>query len=127
MSVSTTDPTPTLSFETFWQWVMQHSNCILRAGTRDALLFDDDDLHWHFAADDGAVFVQVIRGKRLLGELAIDTARVAYVQALGEEPAGEWAFELVSEGGTELTSEYFFVLSHSFDESAIPGHERAVH
>ncbi len=127
MTVSNTDPTPTLTFETFWQWVMQHSNCILRAGTRDALLFDDEDLHWHFAADESTVFVQVIRGKRLMGELVIDTTRVAYVQALREEPDGEWAFELVSEGGTELTAEYYFVLSHAFDDRAIPGHERAVH
>ncbi len=127
MTVSSTDSAPTLSFETFWQWVMQHANCILRAGTRDALLFDDEDLHWHFAADGVLVFVQVIRGKRLMGELVIDTSRVAYVQALPEEPEGEWLFELVSEGGTELSAEYHFVVSHAFDESAIPGHERAVH
>jgi hypothetical protein len=118
---------PTLSFDTFWQWLMQHPNCILRAGTRDALLFDDDDLHWGFAADGAIAIVQVIRGKRLMGELAVDRERVAYVQSLGEEPVGEWAFELVNEGGTELTAAYFFVLSHSFEESEIPGHERAVH
>lgn len=121
------DTTPTLSFETFWRWILQHVNCILRAGTQDTLLFDDEDLHWHFSSDDQTVFVQVIRGKRLMGELAIDTGRVAYVQALPEEPEGEWAFELVSEEGTELVAAYFFVLSHSFDETAIPGHERAVH
>lgn len=127
MTVSTTDSTPTLTFETFWQWVLQHVNCILRAGTQDALLFDDEDLHWHFSVDGQTVFVQVIRGKRLMGELAIDTTRVAYVQALAEEPEGEWAFELVSQDGTELVAAYFFVLSHGFDESAIPGHERAIH
>ena len=122
-----TESTPTLSFETFWQWVLQHVNCILRAGTPDTLLFDDEDLHWHFSVDAQTVFVQVIRGKRLMGEMAIDTSRVAYVQALPEEPEGEFAFELVSEEGTELQAAYFFVLSHAFDESEIPGHERAVH
>ena len=127
MNVSMTDSSPTLSFETFWQWILQHVNCILRAGTQDALLFDDEDLHWHFSIDGQNVYVQLIRGKRLLGELVIDTSRVAYVQALPEEPEGEWAFELVSEEGPELVAAYFFVLSHSFDESAIPGHERAVH
>lgn len=127
MTVSTTDTTPTLSFETFWQWILQHVNCILRAGTQEALLFDDEDLHWHFSIDGPTVFVQVIRGKRLMGELAVDTTRVAYVQALPEDPEGEWAFELVSQEGTELTAAYFFVLSHSFDQNAIPGHERAVH
>ena len=127
MAVSVSDSTPTLSFETFWKWIVQHSNCILRAGTQDALMFDDEDLHWHFAVDDATVFVQVIRGKRLMGELTIDTGRIAYVQALPEEPEGEWAFELVSDGGTELAAAYYFVLSHQFDESEIPGHERAVH
>lgn len=122
-----TESPPTLSFSTFWQWLMQHPNCILRAGTHDAMLFDDDDLHWHFAADGPVMFVQVIRGKRLMGELAVDSERVAYVQALGEEPEGEWAFELVNEAGTELMAAYFVVLSHGFEESAIPGHERAVH
>jgi len=122
-----TESPPTLTFATFWQWLMQHPNCILRVGTRDALLFDDDDLHWSFATDGPLAFVQVIRGKRLMGELAVDSERVAYVQALGEEPEGEWPFELVNEGGTELAAAYSFVLSHGFEESEIPGHERAVH
>lgn len=117
----------TLTFETFWQWLLQHPNCILRAGSQDAVLFDDEYLHWSFSAEEPAAYAQLIRGKRLVGELVIETSRVAYVQAMPEEPEGEWAFELVDEAGTELVAAYFFVLSHSFDESSIPGSDRAVH
>ena len=45
------DPLATLPFDTFWNWLMLHPNCILRAGTADAVIFDDDDLHWHFAQE----------------------------------------------------------------------------
>lgn len=117
----------TLTFENFWRWLLLHPNCILRAGTKDAVLFDDEYLHWNFAEDGGGFFAQVIRGKRLMGEMAIDTARVAYVQALAEEPEGEWAFELVDEAGPELVAAYFFVLSHGFDESELSGGDGAVH
>lgn len=116
----------TLTFETFWQWLLQHPNCILRAGSQSAIIFDDDDLHWSFAANDAGVFAQLIRGKRLVGELAIDPHRVAHVQSLGEEPEGEWTFELVDERSTELVAAYFFVLSHGFDEEPAES-DRAVH
>ena len=121
------DPLATLPFESFWNWLMLHPNCILRAGTPEAVVFDDDDLHWHFAADGPLLFVQVIRGKRLLGEIVVDTERVAYAQALGEEREGEHLFELVSESETERTAAYFFVLSHGYDEEEPRGPEHAIH
>ena len=37
-----TDATPTLSFTTFWEWLKAHPNCILRAGTREAVVFVRD-------------------------------------------------------------------------------------
>src|SRR6185503_1298854 len=59
------DPT-TLSFEPFWNWLVSHPNCILRAGTPDTVIYDDEDLHWHFGAEgDSTMSVQVLRGKRL--------------------------------------------------------------
>ena len=62
-----TDTTPTLSFAAFWEWLKTHPNCILRAGTREAVVFDDDDFHWDFTSDGNASWlVQVIRGKRLV-------------------------------------------------------------
>lgn len=122
-----TESLSTLSFDSFWSWLLQHPNCILRAGTPDAVLFDDEDLHWHFAVDGTLFYVQVIRGKRLLGEIVVDSERVAYVQALGEEREGEYGFELISESATERVAACFFVLSHGFDDRDVPGHERAVH
>ena len=125
---TTREEFPTLPFETFWNWLVRHPNCILRAGTMDALLFDDDDLHWHFAADGPALFIQLIRGKRLMGELAIDPERVTYVQGYAEERETEFAFELISEGETERIAAYFFVLSHGYDEEELqPGHGLGVH
>ena len=121
------DPLATLPFEDFWNWLLLHPNCILRAGTPDAVVFDDDDLHWHFAADGVLLFVQVIRGKRLLGEVVIDSERVAYVQALGEEREGEFLFELVSESESERTAAYTFVLSHAFDDDEPRRSEHAIH
>ncbi len=117
----------TLSFDAFWSWLVTHPNCILRAGTPEAVLYDDDDLHWHFAVDGALFFVQVIRGKRLLGEVVVDTERVAYAQALGEEREGEFLFELVSESETERTAAYFFVLSHAYDDEESPRPEHAIH
>ena len=88
----------TLPFTKFWAWVQLHPNCIVRAGTPEVVLFDDDDLHWHFGHDeDGTLLVQLIRGKKLFGEMAIAPADVTYVQV---EPADgeEFRFELLGEG-----------------------------
>ena len=106
----------TLPFDAFWSWLLLHPNCIVRAGTVDAVLYDDDDLHWHFAVDGATVYVQVIRGKRLLGELILDSERVSYVEDLGEEREGEWAFELISESETDRVALYYFILTHGFED-----------
>ena len=117
----------TLSFESFWSWLMQHPNCIVRAGTPDAVIFDEEDLHWHFASDGPILFVQVLRGKRLVGEIVLEPERVAYVQALTDEGQGEHGFELISESERERVAVYFFVLSHGFEEQEESGSGRAVH
>ena len=47
---------------------MAHPNCIVRAGTPEAIMYDDEDLHWHFAVEGtSTLLVQVLRGKRLMG------------------------------------------------------------
>ena len=115
----TATPLATLSFDKFWTWLQAHPNCILRAGTPEAVLFDDDELHWHFGAAGDAegdtVLVQVIRGKRLMGELLLAPADVAYVQA---EPLDgeEFLFELITENASARMAAYHFVLSHAYDE-----------
>jgi len=107
----------TLPFQTFWAWLRAHPNCILRAGTPEAVLFDDDEFHWHFDSDpdDGAYLVQLIAGKKLVGELAVAPADVTYVQA---EPGenDEFRFELVTESADTRVSAYHFVLSHGYED-----------
>lgn len=106
----------TLPFDTFWNWLMTHPNCILRAGTPEAVLYDDEDLHWHFAAEGaGTLLVQLIRGKRLVGEMFVDPEHVSYVQGGDGEVEGEAAFELVSESESGRMTVYFFVLTHGYE------------
>lgn len=118
----------TYPFEVFWSWLMRHPNCILRAGTAEAALYDDEDFHWHFASEGTGIYVQVIRGKILIGEIGIDTERVSYVQYVGEDPETEHLFELVVESEKQSAVSHFFVMSHAFEEEdPAAGRERAVH
>ena len=110
------DSTPTMSFESFWEWVTAHPNCILRAGTRDTVLFDDDDFHWHFTTDGQAnLLVQVIRGKRLVGEILIPSQEIAFVQGVLGDHEGEFVFELVTGDESSQSPLYFFVLTHGYE------------
>lgn len=111
------DPTPTLSFTQFWDWLILHPNCILRAGSRDAVLYDDEDFHWHLTSEGGeTALVQVIRGKRLIGEMLIAREDIAYVQGVMSDQEGEFIFELVSGDENEQMTAYFFVLAHGFEQ-----------
>ncbi len=106
----------TLSFADFWSWLLTHPNCIIRGGTPDTVLYDDEDYHWHFAQEgDGTLLVQVLRGKRMTGELFIEPDRVAYVQALPPENPDEYSFELISESERGTSPSYFFVLAHAYE------------
>ena len=107
---------PTLEVDDFWSWLATHPNCILRAGTATTVLYDEDDLHWQLSSDDPETFlVQVIRGKRLVGEILIAREPVAYVQSSEGEQEGEFVFELVVENEAEHASAYFFVVAHGYD------------
>lgn len=108
-----------MSFDTFWTWLLRHHNCILRAGTEDAVLYDDDDLHWHFAQEDASTWVvQLFRGKQLAGELFVEPERVSYVQVAPAEE--EVSFELVQEDEHGAYAAYLFVLSHGFEDDDRP-------
>ncbi len=117
----------TLAFDAFWTWVQAHPNCILRAGTPETVLYDDDELHWHFTAEGtDTLVVQVLRGKRLLGEILVAPADVAYVQAVaGDEE--EYVFELITETETDRMAACYFVLSHAHEPQDHAGSGRAVH
>ena len=82
----------TLSFDEFWEWLMGHPNCILRAGTPDTILFDDEDFYWHLAGTGVEPrVVQVVRGKRLIGELLLEPGRITCVEG-GQENMTENLF-----------------------------------
>ena len=111
------DDSPTLPFDVFWNWLMGHPNCILRAGTPEAVLYDDEDLHWHFAAEQpDTLVVQVLRGKLLIGELLLAPDQIAFVQGTTGEREHEFVFELITETEVDRFTAYFFVLIHGFDE-----------
>jgi hypothetical protein len=117
----------TLPFSKFWTWIAQHPNCILRAGTPEVVLFDDEDLHWHFGTeDDGTLVVQVIRGKKLYGEIAITPGDVTYVQVEPGE-GEEVRFDLVGDASDAGIAAYHFVLSHGYDEDETEGGRRFTH
>src|SRR5207249_10511232 len=91
----------TLSFQAFWTWLQAHPNCILRAGTPEVVLYDDDDLHWHFAVEgDDTRVVQLIRGKTLVGESVVAPGDIAYVQGVAGEAEGEHMVEPISDTDT---------------------------
>lgn len=116
----------TLPFSKFWTWLQGHPNCILRAGTPEAVLFDDDDLHWHFSReDDGTLIVQLMRGKKLYGELAVTPADVTYVQVEPGE-GEEFRFDLLGDADSAVAA-YHFVLSHGYDEEESSEGRRFTH
>jgi hypothetical protein len=117
----------TIPFEAFWRWLQAHPNCIIRAGTPEAVLFDDDDLHWHFGTEeDGAFLVQLLRGKKVQGELVLQPGEIAYVECQPGDPE-EFIFECITETPEARLASYHFVLSHGYDneEPISPG--RFVH
>lgn len=120
-------PVATLPFRAFWTWLQAHPNCIVRAGTPNAIIYDDDDLHWHFVSEPpDTEVVQVFRGKKLVAEMMLAPAVIAHVQVEPRDE-NEYGFALVTETGTEQTVAYHFVLSHGYaaDEPVTPG--RTVH
>jgi len=121
---SVADATPTLTFDTFWDWLTTHPNCILRAGTRNAVVYDDEDYHWHFAREGVEnLLVQVIRGKRLVGEIFVPRQQIAFVQGVLGDQEGEFVFELISDEEQEQ-SIFFFVLTHGYESQDDPNPRR---
>ena len=107
-------PVQTLSFEEFWGWVTHHRNCIIRAGTLDTVINDYDDYHWHFGEEtDDRLYVQMLRGKRIVAELVIRPEEISFVQCQSGEQE-QYFFDLYGDQQQVLC---YFVLCHSFDEA----------
>ena len=117
----------TLSLAEFWDWVVTHPNCILRVGTPETELFDDEDLHWHFAVESPeTLVVQLLRGKRLLGEMLVAPEQITFVNGIQGEQNGEFVFELVQETDNDRFAAYHFVLAHGYDDES-PASPSRVH
>ena len=108
----------TLPFDRFWRWLKHHANCIVRAGTADTWLLDQEAFHWHLEEDDQrSPVVQLVWGKHTVGEMVLDVRDVLFVQAVPDPDGGEghYLFELM--GGTgEPAPVYHFLLAHGLDE-----------
>lgn len=106
-----------LTFKDFWPWLAEHPNCILRAGTADSVVYDDDDYHWRFGEEDmRTLLVQVMRGKRPVAELFIEPEHITSVQVTPGEK-GEYNFDLLVEWQGQTQVAYYFVLTHGFEEN----------
>jgi len=118
MSV-TVETGTTLAFDRFWRWLKRHPNCILRAGTVDAFLHDQEAFHWHLEEDaDRSPVVQLLSGKQLVAEVVLDVRDVLYVEATPEEGGepGQYLFEVVGGSREEPFPVYHFLLAHGFEE-----------
>lgn len=125
-SSSTTAP---LTFDAFWRWLQEHRNCVLRVGSADVMLMDNELTHWDFFdEDDGRAVVQAILGKALIGELIIERSDVLFVQTSPdlEQPASQaWNFELIGGSRDENYPLFSFLLSHGMEGAA--GHQVLKH
>lgn len=129
MTTSTSSTQSTITFEKFWRWVLEHPNCILRAGSTDTVLFDHDAFHWDFfEEEEGNYVVQLMFGKSLVGEMVIERGAVVYVQGsidVEEAQRGYWLFEVVCGTNDDNQAEYHFLFSHGLDQAG--AHQQLKH
>jgi len=119
MSV-TVETGTTLAFDRFWRWLKQHVNCIVRAGTGDVILHDQEAFHWNLDEDEERnPSVQLVWGKLLVAELLLDIRDILYVEATpeeGGEAEGQFLFELVGGSREEPYPVYHFLMAHGFED-----------
>ncbi|MEO7093496.1 MAG: hypothetical protein ABI175_09610 [Polyangiales bacterium] len=118
----------TVQFEKFWTWLAGHANCILRAGTPEVVLLDQEDFHWTLITEDEqTLVVQLARAKELVGELLVFPAEIAYVQVEPAETDGEWLFECIVESETAREVAYHFVMAHEYEDGEHRREEKWTH
>jgi hypothetical protein len=116
-----------LSFEDFWEWLGGHINCIISAGTPEAVLYDHDDYHWHLDREgEDVLLVQVVRGKHLVGEIIIARGEVTHVEGKPRNEE-EYLFECFMRGEEGAIPSYFFTLSHGYEVEEPVQERRWVH
>ncbi len=109
----------TLPFDRFWRWLKHHASCIVRAGSVDTYLHDQEAFHWHLEEDgERNPVVQLVWGKLLVAEMVLDVRDVLYVEATpdeGGEP-GHFVFDVVAGSQGEPHAAYHFLMAHAFEE-----------
>jgi hypothetical protein len=124
---TTTAPAP-LTFDAFWRWLSDHRNCVLRVGSTDVVLMDNELVHWDFFDEDERAIVQAIVGKSLVGEVVIERADVLFVQAspdLEQPGSTAWNFELIGGNKGENYPLFTFLLTHGMEGAG--GHQVLKH
>lgn len=120
---------PPLTFERFWRWLLDHPNCVVRAGSDDCTLIDHDDFHWDFLEEEeGNVIVQLVKGKALVSELIVARRDVLFVQASIDVEAaaqGYWLFELIGGPKEETFTVAHVLMSHGMEQQQ--GHQLLKH
>lgn len=113
-----------LDFDFFWTWLQGHPNCILRMGTPQMILNDDESFHWMFGEEDaGNPVLQVHQGKRIVAEMLIIPEVLTHVEVIEEEESVLFELNAETEGGTAPI--YFIVTSHGVEDEE--GSEASVH
>jgi len=127
--MSTSTAATPLTFDQFWRWLLDHRNCVVRAGAGDVALMDHELIHWDFfEEDDGRAVCQAILGKSLVGELVVERSEVLFVQAspdLENASSGGWNFECIGGSREDSYPLYFFVLTHGMEGAQ--GHQLLKH
>jgi hypothetical protein len=120
---------PPLTFEQFWRWLLEHRGCLVRCGSPDVFLMDNDLLHWDFFEEpDGTAICQALLGKALVGEMLVEKSEVSFVQASAdvENPnSGHWVFECLGGQREDNFPLYFFVMTHGLEGAQ--GHQQLKH
>ncbi|MFV8781843.1 hypothetical protein ACNKU7_05410 [Microbulbifer sp. SA54] len=116
--------TDTISLKDFWAWLAEHTNCILRLGTPDSILYDDDDYHWRFSQENPrTLLVQLMRGKRMVGEVFVEPELITSVRVSPGEK-DDVIFDLMSEADDQEQVLYYFVMAHGLEPDERSSHDR---
>ncbi|MEW5249741.1 hypothetical protein [Microbulbifer sp. 2201CG32-9] len=111
-----------LAFTEFWTWLVEHLNCIVRAGTSDSVIYDAEDYHWRLTQEDPrTLLVQVMRGKRPVAEMFVEPEHVSSV-SITQGERGEFNFDLLSDVQGQPQVIYYFVLCHGFEQAEQGAH-----
>jgi hypothetical protein len=118
----------TIPFDKFWSWISNHANCILRVGTPEVIVLDQDDCHWTLRSEDGQhCVVQLCRAKDLVAELLVFSAEVTFVQCESGDDEEEFVFECIVESERGRQVAYHFALSHEYDGAEHPREDKWTH